>query len=447
MSNEIATAAACVSAIASCCSAFLFLKSLSIADRSLERAGVTPVFVKIIDIINECNKRYENLKDIRYPLNKDGIDKQAQSELYFRKYWSLQSDQLDYYLMGVIDLITYGFWIEKMIDLFKHDNVFEGCGAVDGWERYGLRSFQQNRPFFHLVTQIMRYADAGRDSEGTEVSSEQFAIRLVTSLYDNEQIAAYRVAVRNAASESAKIDWKAISADMPTAFKQIAYDNPKAFSDSADHEKDVILAPALIKILQEKFTIKPKILDFGCGPFMIGSKLQKEGYDTDGFDIDKKMINAAGNNNNGGHLFFEISTVPSSYGVVLMSFVHQIASNEQILKNQFLRPAISKLMEGGALLIVGAHPDWMGTPHSSMLCQPNQRREFSEVDATIFSSDGKNIFKPIGDHFISIQALKSYLSQLGFLKFEQIDIPDVESAYRPASTADKPAYFALIAGR
>ena len=68
---------------------------------------------KRIDVILHCNARYDELYKLRNEIDKEDNIKKKQYLLdsYFRRYWGLQSDQIDYWLAGYVDPETMASWI------------------------------------------------------------------------------------------------------------------------------------------------------------------------------------------------------------------------------------------------------------------------------------------------------------------------------------------------
>lgn len=71
---------------------------------------------KRIDVILHCNARYDELYKLRNELEKEESKsiKGHMIRSYFRRYWGLQSDQIDYWLAGYVDPETMSSWIVSL---------------------------------------------------------------------------------------------------------------------------------------------------------------------------------------------------------------------------------------------------------------------------------------------------------------------------------------------
>lgn len=139
---------------------------------------------KRIDTILHCNTRYDALYETRktieasYATNRligrkanyrtsayiSSSDPQVRS--YFRRYWGLKSDQLDYWLAGYVDPETLASWFLSTVDLLNDGNPVGYVRATDNSPQIRLsdsieemRTSHQtaNERLTELVEFIQRY--------------------------------------------------------------------------------------------------------------------------------------------------------------------------------------------------------------------------------------------------------------------------------------------------
>lgn len=80
---------------------------------------------KRMDVILHCNNRYDDLYKLRHEIEKDGAGSD-QILSYFRRYWGLQSDQIDYWLAGYIDPETMASWVVSLTGSLEPDSKLSG---------------------------------------------------------------------------------------------------------------------------------------------------------------------------------------------------------------------------------------------------------------------------------------------------------------------------------
>jgi hypothetical protein len=82
---------------------------------------------KRIDTIINLNTRYDDLYKFKIEIQRDSEDKSKKltvkhnTKSYFRRFWGLKSDQLDYWIAGYIDPETMLSWFSATLDLFMDE--------------------------------------------------------------------------------------------------------------------------------------------------------------------------------------------------------------------------------------------------------------------------------------------------------------------------------------
>ena len=200
-----------------------------------------------------------------------------------------------------------------------------------------------------------------------------------------------------------------------------------------------------------------KILDIGCGPFLLALPFLRRGIAVDGVDSSKNMLKVAKDNLKKTNLGYvsndnmqEISSmrdVPcAEYGFAMMNFVHQCSPNRKSLDKLF-QVAFKALKPGSTLYITGAHPDHLDVPHS--LCEydiddVSTMKEGQRYTGRIYQQDGTS-YDLSGNHFWQIDSLKKAARKAGF-NFSNGDvekIEDVEVLSPVRQPSREAAYFGM----
>lgn len=235
------------------------------------------------------------------------------------------------------------------------------------------------------------------------------------------------------------------------------------FAKVASREKQEIILPAirgqLDKIVSNSGLLREqhRVLDFGCGPFILSIPLLRSSFPVDGYDTSEEMVKTAcqildssKKSLNGGAeianqtiLTSELSDLKGrQYDVVMMNFVHQVASDKKSLKKLF-RDASSYLKDGGYLIITGAHPDWLHKPHTCCEYDVSDPRTLNDGDlytGRIVDSSGMVTYDLHGDHFWKKDTLITTAQSVGLSTGDVTDIDDKETFGREAND---PAYFLM----
>lgn len=95
----------------------------SIAVITLRTHAAVNLRNKRADVIMHCNVRYDELYKLRVQLESaDREPEEYEVKSYFRRYWGLKSDQLDYWLAGYVDPETLTSWFMSTLDALLPSN-------------------------------------------------------------------------------------------------------------------------------------------------------------------------------------------------------------------------------------------------------------------------------------------------------------------------------------
>ena len=91
---------------------------------------------KRMDVIANCNSRYDELYKSRIEIEgrlQKGEGVTFPTKAYFRRYWGLKSDQLDYWLAGYVDPETAASWFTSVADAIVARGNVGKDNIVDNW--------------------------------------------------------------------------------------------------------------------------------------------------------------------------------------------------------------------------------------------------------------------------------------------------------------------------
>lgn len=166
---------------------------------------------KRVDVIIHCNTRYDELYKFKVLLiqralalksisSKKSLDVASSRielkediRLYFRRFWGMKSDQIDYWLSGYIDPETLISWFMSTIDAIHAPvEAWKGFSVTEsgGWDE--VKEFHQvTNPRMHQVVELIsqphfkkmkphrRYAELFELFQGIE-RAERTLIRMLT---------------------------------------------------------------------------------------------------------------------------------------------------------------------------------------------------------------------------------------------------------------------------
>ena len=112
----------------------LFLTASSIYFQGLYNKNA-----KRADVAMRCTERYERLRDTRGLINKlKRSEKEYQLNEYWGKFWSIKSDQFDYWLFDLIDYDTFNDWCFYLTHQFRSDLQAQDIGLPTLTSSWGL---------------------------------------------------------------------------------------------------------------------------------------------------------------------------------------------------------------------------------------------------------------------------------------------------------------------
>lgn len=242
------------------------------------------------------------------------------------------------------------------------------------------------------------------------------------------------------------------------------------FASAVGFEKSSIIAPAIRHEFNTLVTKThfdkacDKIIDIGCGPFLLSLPFLRDGIHVDGLDPSTEMLSiakqaiedAAPNltsdavqllNDDKIKLVSEYEDLKeNSYQLAMLNFVHQCAPSVKSL-NTLFNKASTLLQEDGRLIMTGAHPDYLYDPHACCEYDISNKKTNANLQngelysGHIYNEMGAKTYELHGDHFWSLDKLQSAAKQAGFETKGLVDINDKETTMRRASKT--PAYFIM----
>lgn len=229
------------------------------------------------------------------------------------------------------------------------------------------------------------------------------------------------------------------------------------FAAAVGFEKSTIIAPALTKAFSKAIhdhNFSPendKVIDMGCGPFLLAMPLLRDGIHVDGVDITPDMITQAQHTLDAAILHPDIdrgaiqlatdysSLAPQSYQFAMLNFVHQCCDTRESLVDLFTQ-ANDLLKPGGRLVVMACHPDYLHVPHAAYACNVD-KDSLTDGDAyggNIYSELGRAAFRIEEDHYWSRHTVQKAAEEAGFHVRTIEDIEDQSNIARNKSIV--PAY-------
>jgi SAM-dependent methyltransferase len=239
------------------------------------------------------------------------------------------------------------------------------------------------------------------------------------------------------------------------------YNDPKLakeFSDAAQFEKGTIIKPSLMEAFDMAAKLgtfdrtKDKVIDIGCGPFLLGLPFLGKKIHIDGYDRAPNMANLAQDtlrnnanlNVNGTRIFDDFSQIKKTdYGFGMLNFVHQCCATRHDLVNLF-KEANSLLKPGSHFVVFGTHPEFLHVDHAAYRFNVEQDKPLQDGDVytgTIYGFASDKTFELTGDHFWSRGTIYDAAREAGFNFHGAVDVADKGSFVRDPS--DDPAYLRM----
>lgn len=171
----VAGLAAVLSAAGTFFSARYAAKAAKLANKSIEKSQESALSSQksdkmhaMMDVIIHCNARYADLYKmksdihiIRHNKNVENGEKESKIAIlkntYFRQYWGLKSDQIDYWIAGYVDPNTLTSWFLSTADKMDKKNLTEdfSCSEyVSKWEQISQEHEAVNPLFCSVIDYI-----------------------------------------------------------------------------------------------------------------------------------------------------------------------------------------------------------------------------------------------------------------------------------------------------
>jgi hypothetical protein len=159
---------------------------------------------KRVDVIMHCNMRYDDLyklrmeiEDLRRSRDVKTADYEAfrtdRIKSYFRRYWGLKSDQLDYWLAGYVDPETLSSWFMSTADaLAENGPMIGGVGYREHLVEMQTSHKIVNQRLIEMVDFLIDYI-----GYIAEKSEKYAAILHYIRLVENEETALIAKLARN----------------------------------------------------------------------------------------------------------------------------------------------------------------------------------------------------------------------------------------------------------
>ncbi len=156
-----------------------------IAGFSFQRSRHLAHFQKSVDVVMHLNLRYDSfLKDL-HSVETIG---ERQAEGLFSRFWCLQSDQFDAFIVGLVDPLTFSTWNVHLIRSFRDSKKIGSATFSDGWKATGKRNTAE-APFF--VWFVDRLLEKSLDNS-ENMTDKDFCIERQRQIYNHPPVVRFR---------------------------------------------------------------------------------------------------------------------------------------------------------------------------------------------------------------------------------------------------------------
>ncbi|MCC7253671.1 hypothetical protein [Hyphomicrobium sp.] len=171
--------------IAQIASPLAILCGVFVAWMAFGRSRHLSLFQKCVDTVGTCNDRYDKLLAVMH-VDPDGR-KGAQD--FFPRFWCLQSDQLDYFILGLIDPLTFTTWNVSLVRAFRDPNKqVAGQTFAEAWQAAAKRYTAEAPVFVEFMSELIKKAQEGNDY----VTDRDFCLGLARDIYDSAAVQRFR---------------------------------------------------------------------------------------------------------------------------------------------------------------------------------------------------------------------------------------------------------------
>ena len=113
---------------------------------------------KRFDVILNCNNRYDILYQDRILIPKNLSKENPKVKQYYRRYWGLKGDQLDYWLSGGVDPQTFSNWFHSTLKAFSNGSSVGKLSYIDAWMAERQNQETINKSLVKFVDAILDIA-------------------------------------------------------------------------------------------------------------------------------------------------------------------------------------------------------------------------------------------------------------------------------------------------
>ncbi|MEO9970163.1 MAG: hypothetical protein ABJG15_10135 [Hyphomonadaceae bacterium] len=156
---------------------------LSITVISILRQTRNSRLEKVADVLMDCTRRFAELFVMRHTLERDvghkNISERQAARRYYSAYWSLQWDQYNYFLLGLLPREVLATWFLERLALLERNECILATSFADGWNKIGRQQLVS-------YTRFLIFVDAVFELEGSDkVVAKAKIDELLMSAYKN----------------------------------------------------------------------------------------------------------------------------------------------------------------------------------------------------------------------------------------------------------------------
>jgi hypothetical protein len=161
-------------AVAQVAAVLLLVPTIPFAWRGLRENRRTTYLSTRASVIQHCALRYDDLYKERSSLSAEIKTGKLENgdpriEFWFRRFWGLKSDQVDFYLADWIDVDTMRSWMFSNCETMRNDTRLGVMRARESWIQ--LRGYQEAaNPMFALIIDVIAHMAAHDELQGTSDS-------------------------------------------------------------------------------------------------------------------------------------------------------------------------------------------------------------------------------------------------------------------------------------
>lgn len=243
LAAQISAGSALATALVAAFGLFFALLQIRKINQQIKYTKASYKFSKFIDV----NMKYVDSYNAIIAMKNKVEPNQGEIKDFFKKFWSLQAEKFDPFLMGVIDPITYSRWLRRKVHVFKNGKLIGDVSGWTGWVQYGRSTYNEDPMFVHLIESIFSYSHLETDHAVIEVPN--FMLRNVKILYESRLAKTYRDIVLRDDDKWTWGDLEKIYNDDPMSDAKIKnfkkFPEVETFSTTIFHEKSKILIPEI----------------------------------------------------------------------------------------------------------------------------------------------------------------------------------------------------------